>query len=229
MKKTPFNILFLFFIVFNSNAQGYLDKIDPYSTGILYKNGVLNSRDLAKIEGSKYLDEDFQLAEVSTVPQKLMVRYNAVTDTLEIQSTGLDFFSLTKKNPYNTITIIANGNKFKLLNYKNKETNIYGYLLQLYAKNNVTLYRRDKIIFQKAIEARTTYQQATPAKFVKTNPEYYLSLKNETAIALPKNKKEFQDLLPSKKEEISTYLKNNNFSIKDEKSIIEMAKFLLSL
>ncbi|TDE55449.1 hypothetical protein [Flavobacterium sp. GT3P67] len=226
MKKIPFNILFLFFIVFNINAQGYLDKIDPYSTGVLYRNSVLISRDLAKIEGSKYFNEDFQLAEISSVPQKLMVRYNAVTDTLEIQSTGLDFFSLTKKNPYNTITIISNGNKFNLLNYRNKETTVYGYLLQLYTKDNVTLYRRDKIILQKAIEARTTYQQATPAKFVKTNSEYYLSLKNETAIALPKNKKEFQEFFPMRKEEIAAYLKNNNFSLKDEKSIIEMAKFI---
>lgn len=43
---------------------------------------------------------------------------------------------------------------------------------------------------------------------------------------MPKNKKELQDLFPSKKEEIATYLKKNNFSLKEEKSIIEMVKFI---
>jgi hypothetical protein len=49
------------------------------------------------------------------------------------------------------------------------------------------------------------------------------------AIAVPKNKKELQNLFPMKKEEIAVYLKDNKFSLKDEKSIIEMVKFISTL
>ncbi|RTY92908.1 MULTISPECIES: hypothetical protein [unclassified Flavobacterium] len=229
MKKITVNVLFLFCIVLNSYSQGYLDKIDPYSTGVLYRSTDLNNPVLAKTEGTQYLNKDFQLAEVSDVPKKLMVRYNAVTDTLEIQSEGDQFFSLTKKAPYNTITMVSNQNKLKLLNYTNKEGDVYGYLSELHGTSYFALYRRDKIILQKATEARTSYQQAKPAKFVKTNAEYYLSLENKTARPMPKNKKELQDLFPMKKEEIAVYLKKNTFSLKEEKSIIEIAKFLSAL
>jgi hypothetical protein len=228
MKKTLFNVLLLL-LVSNSNAQVILEKIDPYSSGVLFRNPSFDNRDLVKIEGSQYLNEDFKLAEVSGVAKKLMVRYNAMTDAIEVQSDDMQGFLLTKENPYNTITIISDPNKIKLLNYKNKEGEVYGYLSELHNKNNVILYRRDKIILQKAVEAKTSYQEAIPTKFVKINEEYYLSLKNDTAIAVPKNKKELQDLFPMKKEEIAVYLKGNKFSLKDEKSIIEMAKFISTL
>ena len=229
MKKLLFNGLLLFSIVSNVNAQAILEKIAPYSSGVLFKNPNFDNRDFVKIEGSQYLNEDYKLAEVSGVTKKLLVRYNAMVDVIEVQDEGTKEFLLTKQSPYNTITIISNPNKIKLLNYKNKQGEVYGYLSELYNKNNVILYRRDKIILQKALEARTTYQEAVPQKFVEIDDEYYLSLKNDMAIAVPKNKKELQNLFPMKKEEIAVYLKDNKFSLKYEKSIIEMVKFISRL
>ena len=230
MKKLLFNGLLLLSIVSNANAQAVLEKIDPYSSGVLFRNPNFDNRDLVKIEGSQYLNEDYKLAEVSGVTKKLLVRYNAMTDVIEVQEEeGMKGFLLTKQSPYNTITITSNSNKIKLLNYKNKEGEVYGYLLELYNKNNVILYRRDKIILQKALAARTTYQEAVPQKFVKIDDEYYLSLKNDVATAAPKNKKEIQNLFPMKKEEIVDYLKDNKYSLKNEKSIIEMVKFISRL
>ncbi|SHM05449.1 hypothetical protein [Flavobacterium xinjiangense] len=229
MKKLLFKGLLLLSIVSNANAQAILEKIDPYSSGVLFRNPNFDNRDLVKIEGSQYLNQDYKLAEVSGVTKKLLVRYNAMTDAIEVQDEDMKGFLLTKQNPYNTITIISNPNKIKLINYKNKEGEVYGYLSELHNKNNVILYRRDKIILQKALEARTTYQEAVPQKFVKIDDEYYLSLKNDMATAVPKNKKELQNLFPMKKEEIAVYLKDNKFSLKDEKSIIEMVKFISTL
>lgn len=229
MKRLLFKGLLLLSFVSNTNAQAILEKIDPYSSGVLFRNPNFDNRDLVKIEGSQYLNEDYKLAEVSGVTKKLLVRYNAMTDAIEVQDEDMKGFLLTKQSPYNTITILSNLNKIKLINYKNKEGEVYGYLSELYNKNNVILYRRDKIILQKALEARTTYQEAVPQKFVKIDEEYYLSLKNDMAIAVPKNKKELQNLFPMKKEEIAVYLKDNKFSLKDEKSIIEMVKFISTL
>ncbi|TDE31253.1 hypothetical protein E0I61_00695 [Flavobacterium ranwuense] len=226
MKKLLLNTLLLSFMAFNGNAQRIMDTMDPNSSGALFRNNVLNKKDLAKIEGSEYLVDEFRLAEVSGIPQQIMVRYNAMTDMIEVQNEKKELFSLMKKDPFNIITIIPFTDKIKLLNYKTKEGEANGYLVELFNKNDVALYRRDRITLQKGKEAVNSYAAATPARYVKTSDEYYLSLKNETAIALPKNKKEFQDLFPMRKEEITAYLKKNNFSLKDEKSIIEMAKFI---
>ncbi len=226
MKKLLLNTLLLFFIALNTNAQGLMDTMDPTSSGALFRNNVLNKKDLAKIEGSEYLVDEFRLAEVSGIPQQIMVRYNAMTDMIEVQNKKKEVFSLMKKDPFNTITIIPFTDKIKLLNYKTKEGEVNGYLVELFNKNDVALYRRDRINLQKGKEAINSYSPATSARYVKASDEYYLSLKNETAVIMPKNKKELQDLFPMKKEEIATYLKKNNFSLKDEKSIVEITKFI---
>lgn len=225
MKKLLLTSILLSFIVFG-NAQQIMDSMDPSSSGALYRNNVLNKKITSKTEGSMYLADEFRLANVSGVPQQIMIRYNAMMDMIEVQNEKKEIFSLIKKEPYNTITILPYNNIIKLLNYKTKEGEVNGYLVELFSSDNIALYRRDRIVLQKGKEAVNTYLTATPARYVKTNEEYYLSLKNETAIPMPKNKKEFQNLFPMKKEEIAVYLKKNNFSLKEEKSVIEMAAFL---
>lgn len=226
MKKLLLNTLLLFFAVLNINAQRLMDTMDPTSSGALFRNDVLNKKDMTKIEGSEYLVDEFRLADVSGIPQQIMIRYNAMTDMIEVQNGKKEVFSLMKKEPFNTITIIPFTDKIKLLNYKTKDGEVNGYLVELYNSNNVALYRRDKINLQKGKEAVNSYSPATSARYVKASDEYYLSLKNETAVMMPKNKKELQDLFPAKKEEIAAYIKKNDFSLKEEKSIIEMVKFI---
>ncbi|MFV8270680.1 hypothetical protein ACNQGP_12220 [Flavobacterium sp. GT2N3] len=226
MKKLLLNTLLLFFMAFIGNAQRIIDTMDPTSSGALFRNDVLNKKDMTKVEGSEYLVDEFRLAEVSGIPQQIMVRYNAMTDMIEVQNEKKEVFSLMKKEPFNTITIISFTDKIKLTNYKTKDRDINGYLVLLLNNNEVDLYRRDKINLQIGKEAINSYSPATSARYVKANDEYYLSLKNETAVMMPKNKKELQDLFPEKKEEIAVYLKKNNFSLKDEKSVIEIAKFV---
>ena len=225
MKKILLNTLLLSCIAFSGNAQRILDSMDPTSSGALFRNNVLNQNDNLKIEGSKYIVAEFRLAEVSGVPHQIMVRYDALTDMIEVQNEKKELFSLVKQAPFTTITIIPN-HTIKLLSYKAKEAEINGYLVELYNANDIALYRRDRIIFQKGKEAVNSYVTATPAKYDRPNSEYYLSLKNAIATPMPKNKKEFQELYPLKKEEIANYLKQNNYSLKDEKSIIEMAKYI---
>lgn len=43
---------------------------------------------------------------------------------------------------------------------------------------------------------------------------------------MPKNKKEMLLLFPEKADEITNYLKKNDFSIKDETSVLNMVRFL---
>lgn len=226
MKKLLLNTLLLSFIAFSGNAQQTMDYMDPGSSGALYRNNVLNKKNVSKIEGSKYLVDEFRLAEISGVPQRVMVRYDATTDMIEVQNEKKELFSLVKKPPYGTITILSDNNTIKLLNYKTKEGEINGYLVEIFSSNEIAFFRRDRVIIQKGREALNAYSSATPPRYVATSDEYYLSLKNVTAIPMPKDKKGLQDLFPIKKDEIAVYLKKNSFSLKDETSIIEMAKFI---
>jgi hypothetical protein len=226
MKKLLLNTLLLSSIVFNVNAQEIMERLGPMGSGAIYRNNVLNQNEVSKIEGSKYFDEEFRLAEVSGVPQQIMIRYDAMMDIIEVQSENKELFTLIKKAPCLSITILKYNNIIKLLTYETKEGKVNGYLAELLNLNNVALFRRDRVSLQKEKKAANAYLSATPAKFVKTSDEYYLSLKNKTAIPMPKNRKELQNLFPTHTKEIADYLKQNDFSLKDEKNIIEMVKFI---
>jgi hypothetical protein len=226
MKKLLLSTLLLSFIAFSGNAQQTMDYLDTGSSGALYRNNVLNNKNVAKIEGSKYLVDEFRSARISGVPQQVMVRYDAMTDMIEVQNEKKELFSLVKTPPYSTITVLPDNTIIKLLNYKNKEVEVHGYLVELFSSNGIALYRRDRITLQKGKEAVNSYSSATAPRYVATSGEYYLSLKNETAIPMPNNKKGVQELFPIKKDEIAVFLKKNDFSLKNEKSIIEMAKFI---
>lgn len=226
MKNLLLHTLILFLITFKASAQLITDRIDPTATGILFRNDILDKNQTAQIEGSQYIVDEFRLAEVSGISTKLMVRYNAMTDMIEVQNDKKELFSLTKKDPFNTISFVPFNTTIKLLNYKTKAGEINGYLTELFNSNNISLLRRDKVNLQKGKEALTSYSTATPTRYIKERTEYYLVLKNETAAMMPKNKSELQDLFPLKKEAISVYLKRNDFSLKKEKSIIEMVKFI---
>ncbi|MBC5863806.1 hypothetical protein L1S34_10785 [Flavobacterium sp. K77] len=227
MKKNPsFIFLLLIIISFNGYSQFIIDKVDPSNSGALFRNPLLNNSDSAIIEGSQYINKEFNLAEISGTSQKLLVRYNAFTDMIEVQNEKKELFSLPKNDPFNIITIAPFSNKIKLLKYKTKERVENGYLVELYNQNQFSLYRRDRVIFQKEKEASSSYSVAIPARYVEASDEYYLSLKNETAVMMPKNKKEMLLLFPEKADEITNYLKKNDFSIKDETSVLNMVRFL---
>lgn len=230
MKITLFYISFFFFVSYTSNSQRISDIVDPFSSNTtLFKNSALSKATLNKIEGSPYLIEEFRSGSITGIAQKLMIRYNAFTDIIEVQNENKELFSLTKSNPFNSIEIILIPNKIKLLNYSNKGNTFFGYLFEIYNQENLALYRRERIILKSGKEASNSYQVATESKYIKENVEYYMSFKNESALQMVKNKKELEMLFPNQKQEIETFLKNKNYSFKKETDLIEIAKFITTL
>ncbi|PWA06830.1 hypothetical protein [Flavobacterium psychrotolerans] len=228
--KKKLSISMVLFICCIVSAQRIADKIDPNFSGALYRNGSLNSTYHEKTEGSPYLNEKFNYAEVSGIDQKLMVRYNAESDQIEVQIETNDVLILTKDDKFNLISINLGLTKMKLLNYKNlKGEDVYGYLVVLFDKNEVSLLRRDKIILQKEKQPKNSYDVYSPAKLVKANEEYYLETKDKKIIPMPQNKKQLLELYPEQKEAIIPFLKNNDLSFKTESDLIKITQFLSTL
>ena len=88
------------------------------------------------------------------------------------------------------------------------------------------MYRRDRVILQKGKEALNTYSPAVPARYVKANEEFFISKNGEMAFPAPRNKKELLETFPEKKTEITDFIKKNDYSHKDEKSMLNMIRFI---
>jgi len=228
MKKRIFTFIGIIISVI-TNAQIEVHKIDLTSSGALFRNPDFNKLELKKIEGSPYLNKDFVLAEISGVPQKILVRYNILNDLIEVQFDNKQNYNLTKEEPYSTISPINQSNKIKLLRYINKEGEIFGYLTEIYVSDKLVVYRKDQVKLQKAKEAISTYHEASPAKFIKLNPEFYWNLHNNKITLIPKNKKSLIELFPNKKENITNFIKENKIDFDDEKGIIELSKFVQTI
>lgn len=228
MKKNIFTLIALI-ISLNYYAQIEVHKIDITSSGALFRNPNFNKMDLKKIEGSPYLNENFFLADISGVPQKILVRYNILNDLIEVQFDNKQNYNLTKDEPYSTISPVNQVDKIKLVRYVNKDKEIYGYLTQIYSSDKIEVYRRDQVKHQKAKEATSGYQESTPSKFIKLKPEYYWKIIANKINLLPKNRKNLIEQFPDKQEKISYFLKENKIDFDNEKNIIELAKFIVTL
>jgi hypothetical protein len=219
----------LLLICVDAHSQRPSDMLGSEVTSAIYRNDISLVSKESNIEGSPYIDSSFLLAEISGVAKQIMIRYNAFSDIIEVKDSKNQIFMLLKKNPYQTIKILYPENTMQLLRFNSDGKEIEGYLYILAASRNITTYKQEKIVLQEPKEAINSYQVAKPAKYVKLNTSFYLRLGLETAIPMPKNKKEFQSLFPSKKEEIAAYFKDNSYSLKDEKSIVDMSNFLSNL
>jgi hypothetical protein len=228
MKKNTFYFILLF-ISQTINAQIVLDRIDPTSSGILFRTLTNPDEEMSKVKGSPYQSNEFILAEIAGASNKVMIRYNIFKDIIEIQFDNKQIYTLAKQEPFSTISPINKPDKIKLTRYVNKEGEQLGYLTQIYASKQIDIYRKDRVNFQKAKEASSSYHEAYPAQFIKLKPEYYWNLKNNQITLLPGNKKGILELYPDKKEAINNFFKSNKIDFDEEKNIIELSKFIQTL
>ncbi|MGL2987065.1 hypothetical protein ACSVH5_05665 [Flavobacterium sp. RSSA_27] len=228
MKKTILTVLAILTYSI-STAQSEVHRIEQTSPGALFRNPDYNKLDLKKIEGSPYLDEDFVLAEISGVPEKILIRYNILNDIIEVQFDNLKNYNLTKADPYLTINPLGKANKIKLLRYIKNEVEIFGYLIQILETKEIEVYRKNQVKLQNAKEATSSYQEPSPAQFIKLKPEYYWNLTANQITLIPGNKRGILELFPTKKDAINDFFKSKKIDFDDEKNIIELAKFVQSI
>jgi len=242
MKKIFFSALCAF-TFFSASAQSNFDigrqtSVDAFTrrNTELYREGRLNTEKYEKAIGSAYTIEKFTLATISGVPEAVSVRYNAEADSFEVQNNEANapadkkFFALPKQTEYSNIDFKNGTYKFRLLNYKDvngKEVN--GYLIEKFSKNDVVLYKKEKINYIKGRVAENSYAMDSPAKLVRAKDEFYLQLKSKQIVEFPKNKKKLIALFEDKKEAINTYLKTNDPSFSDENDMVKIAEFVSTL
>lgn len=229
MKKNFFTAL-CSFMIFSVSAQNTIDLFSRTNVDLHRNNRLENKYD--KAVGSPYTSEQFNVATISSVGTPVLVRYNAEADEIEVENKESEkkYFTLPKDNQYNAI-IFKNGTyKFKLLNYKDvKGAEVNGYLIEKFSKNDVTLFKKEKINYVKGKEAENSYTMSSPAKLVRAKDEFYIQLKNKDIVEFPKNKKKFIALFEAKKEAINTYLKENDISFGEEADMAKVTEFISSL
>ena len=230
MKKLIAVTILILSLNFNSYSQATTRVFTQEFAGQATRNGVFDTKKYNDTEGTPYIFKEFMLTEIVGFDQKLMMRYNAEADEIEFKKNETETIILSKEELFNTVIMNFGKYKLRLLNYKTtKGEGIYGYLAEVTIAKDISLLRRDKIILEEARQPKTTFESYIPAKLVKAKSDYYLELKDKSIIAMPSSKKELIAIYPNKKEAITTYLKENNFSCKDENDLIKITEYISTL
>lgn len=229
MRKIIFTLTFSF-LALTASAQGFFDHAGGSgTTGTLLRNNAIDKKD-SNISGTPYMEDKFFNSEVSGVPEKVMTRYNAATDEIEIKKEDDNKeFLLPKVPEYGRVNSKYGKYILKLVDYKtSKGESVNGYLVELWTNGTSSFFRRDKIKLEEGREGNG-YTGYTPPKYTKVMPEYYFQINGKEIMVFPKNKKGLTEIFKDKKSQIDTFFKANDLSFKDEKDMSKITQFVSTL
>lgn len=178
-----------------------------------------------KTVGTAYINNNFLPATVGDLKGNALVRYDVHNDEFEFVK-GKDTLLLYKDAKFGTITFANTGTKYKLIEYNKKGKLAQGYLIWLFEKNNVTLFKKQNISFTNERLAKTSFETNQPAKFERGKDTYFFKDNDKPVFEFPSNKKGLLKLYPEKKTEIESFIKQNNIDFEKESDIIKLIEFL---
>lgn len=221
MTKNLLRIAFLFAAI-TSHAQ---KDNEPRMIGTTF----INVHKADKPLGSPYLQKMFSPAKVKNITQNSNMRYNVFNDEFEFITAKGDTLIMDKIDDFATVTFNGTNKKYVLTPYTNTKKQLtYGYLIELYKKNNLVLFQKENIDYYEGKRAKTSLEKDMPARYSKTDDTYFLKI-NEATAEFPNGKKDLIKLFPDKKPEIETWLKANKVSFGDRADMVRIVDFLATL
>ena len=214
----------LCFITINAVSQKAVFQV--LGDGSVYST-VDNIDREAGIEGSAYVNNKYQFAQISCFSGKIPpLRYNALRDEMEYQVENKKYFMVK----IDSCEIILDNKLYKYLQYQEAEREEKRYLVLLSDENSkkFSLYKKEKMNLIPEVIPKSSYHEAKPAHYELETGKYYLSFQKKT-IVMPKREKDFLALFPEKANEIKAFIKQKDISLRDEKDIIVLVRFLNTL
>ena len=179
--------------------------------------------------GTPYTRTAFTTAQIAPLNKVYLVRYNALTDEMEVKgNTKEDVLVISKKKSY-IINQHENNVTYRVLEKVDSEIeNDLGYYITVEDNANISLYRKEcKRLIKREKPTYGSVASTITTEFKKMRCEFYIEkAHNGHAIKVPKRKKEFLALFPEKTAEIKAFMKENRIKLNKEKSLKKLIKYI---
>lgn len=205
-------------------AQG-LTSIDIASEN-LQMSKILD--DETSVNGSAYIQPKYSPVRIKGYDNQVYLgRYNAYNGQMVVDL-GDKRIALDNEKDYDVVFTQFNTlyRTFSYTNAKNNEKR--GFLVVINEGDNFALLKEENIKYYDAVEAASSYQQDKPAKYKREADNYYAFLNGKVTF-IPTKKKTFLKQFSSNEKELKAFMKENSISLKDEKDLVELTKFLSTL
>ena len=234
MKKTIILCLFVVSgnLTFSQTFGGTDQTIAPiyYNLSTIDGNKKFINAFFKDVEGTPYIFKDFVQSEIVGVKSKMMMRYNAYDDVVEVQKSPNEIYTVSKDPLYDTFLMNFNLFKLRLVNFESEKNEpVYNYLFELTSWNNLSLLRKDKINFVEGRMPRNSFDLGNKPKFTPVVYSYYLEGKDKKIREFPNSKSKLIELYPKNEFEIKKYIKENMISLSKEKDLIKLTQYLSTL
>lgn len=222
-------IVTVLLLIVGSSVFAQSLSLDNLDRSTMIRNGVFSdSRANSEIQGSPFINDFYIDAEIinsNNAPVK--AKYNAYKDEVEVLKDEKGFI-ISKIPDYNLIVFTPTKEVLALVRYNDEKGNLIdGYLYKIQINNSMNLFKREKIILEKAKVATSSYDSDSPAKFKKLPAKFFLEIEKDKIVPFPDSKKKIADLFPSKKNIVEDYFKKNKFNFNNQQDIIKFIEALL--
>ncbi len=230
MKYSILKTILILFVVFNVQSQESINSQTLISRPV----GSFYAFELSdkNIKGSPYLENGFSPAKIKTDKETIYkVRYNMVSDEIEVESEDKAIMAISKNIKGLSVTFLSNNKTFQPRSYIDEtgkaNKGYFVVLSNINGKHPLLLKESKKYIEGRA--AKSNYEQAKPAEYKRMDDAYFIVVKNETAVEIPRNKKDFAKLFPENEEAILDYIKEERLKTNNESDLIKLSLFINTL
>ena len=176
--------------------------------------------------GSKFVNEKYMPAKVSNDAKTVIARYNAYADNFEVSDPQAGSTSVLPMQGNVTITFVNTGETYSVQQYKTEDEEIKsGYLYVISDKENVKIFRRQKITLTPEVFPASSYQTYKPANYKRSGDEFYVKIKDQDAQFFS-GKKDLAKLFPAKSKEILDFIKKNKLDLEKDSDLKSLGEFL---
>lgn len=216
-------------VVYAQKVENYevLRSVDLYRQQKLIEEGGNNVLTESEIEGSPYLNKDFENGTIYTIGKtkftEIPLRFNIYNDVIEFKT---DDKIYTFTAPELVERIEFGGKTFIYAPYSILKKTKKGYFIVL-ETGTASLWMKPEIFFKNATQP-AAYKDAEPAKFQRKPDTYFIKVGNEQA-KLVSNKNDLTEILSDKKQEVEGFLKKNKVKTNNPEDLLKLIRFYNSL
>ncbi|WP_460220004.1 hypothetical protein [Psychroserpens sp. MEBiC05023] len=219
----------LFIVLLLASAVSFAQDLVQTQTLTTGNMSFTFDRSDKTIQGTPYIIDEFTPARVSADQNKIFnLRYNAVSDQMEVQSDKNTIQAINRNIEGVTITFLKDNKTYQSLNYINEDGIAErGYFIHVNSPDSkINLLLKESKKFIERQPAKSSYQDTKPARFKKVDDVYYIIIKNNTAQILPEKKKDILKLFPENSSKIAAFMKSEKIKPSKKEDLIKLVNFL---
>lgn len=226
IKNLKITVLILCLTAFQgfSQAIGFMNATGEQQsmTMMVTPDSDANKVRYSAIKHKMYISNEYKDAKVDNIPEVFKLRYNMFKDEMEFIKNNETYY--LKKDDGRIVNFINNDTKFIIL----KEGKDLGYY-KILSDGEVQLLVKQSVDFKDAVPAKSSYQPAKKADFIRNDDVYHIRYSsNGRMVEVPTSKRKFYDLFSSMYSDVKGFVKSNKLDIKDEKDLLKVVAYFNS-